>query len=107
MGRPLIDQGGNPIARFGAAGVKRVLMNPIRITIDALKDYAMVWCEDAECYITRDGKGPRSCTFTVISWNTADLDCPPQEKEFENGDRDKAIRLFLRLCKREPLYAPA
>lgn len=103
----LVDQGGNVIPRFGAAGVKRVLLNPVRATYDGDKDYALVWCEDAECYIARHGKGSQSCEFIVTSWDTSDPSCPPQELTFENGDRDKAIALFLKLCKRNPLYGDA
>lgn len=104
----LEDQGGNRIPRFGATGVKKVLMNPTKATSDEhFNDYAMVHCEQAECYITRYGKGQRSCEFVVTHWDTADPECPPQELTFANGERDKAIKLFLKLCKRDPLYEDA
>lgn len=104
MGRPLTTQSGETIPRFGAAGVKRALMDPVSPCGDAPKEYAMVWCEDAEVYITRYGKGARTCTFVVTHWDSADPECPPQEQEFENSQRDEAIKLFLRLAKRDPLY---
>ena len=101
----LVDQSGNSM-RFGAAGVRRALMDPVAVSCGD-KDYAMVWCEEAECYITRYGKGARSCEFVVTHWDSADPECPPQELTFENKDRDKAIKLFLKLCKRDPLYEDA
>lgn len=103
----LTDQGGNQISRFGAAGVKKALMAPVKPTSECKSNtYAMVWCEEAETFLMRDGKGARSYELTLIYWNSADEDVPPIEEEFESKDRDKAIAKFLKLCKRDPLYAP-
>ncbi len=107
MARCLTDQGGNQIARFGAAGVKRVLMAPVCSTDTSHdKDYALVWCEEAEVYIMRLGKGARSYSITVIYWENA-CDDKPIEEDFDSKQRDRAITKFLKLCKREPLYADA
>lgn len=109
MGQSLIltDQSGGKISRFGAAGVRRALTSPVAVVDGASKDYAMVWCEAAEVYISRYGKGARSCEFVVTHWDSADPECPPQELTYENKDREKAIKQFLTLCKRDPLYEDA
>jgi hypothetical protein len=67
----------------------------------------MVQCEQSECFIARYGKGARLCTFVVTFWDSANIECSPQELEFSNSNRGKAIELFLKLCKRKPLYAHA
>lgn len=105
MKRTLTTHSGETIARFSAAGVRRALMDPVSICGEVSKDYAMVWCEDAEVYITRHGKGARTCSFTVTHWESDNEDAPQQELEFENSKREDAIKLFLRLAKRDPLYA--
>lgn len=107
MGQSLIltDQGGNQIPRFGAAGVRKALMAPVKPTSECKSNtYAMVWCEEAEIFLMRDGKGARSYELTLIYWDSEHGD--PIEEEFEAKDRDKAIAKFLRLCKRDPLYEP-
>lgn len=107
MGQPLTltDQGGNQIPRFGAAGVKKALLAPVKTTSECkFNTYAMIWCEEAETFLMRDGKGTHSYELTLIYWDSADENVPPIEEEFESKDQDKAIAKFLRLCKRDPLY---
>lgn len=102
----LTDQGGEKVGRFGAAGVKRALMAPVRPTIDAKhKDFASVWCEEAEVYITRYGRGTRSYIIILTHWDSASEEAQLLEEEFAAPQRDKAIVKFLKLCKRNPLYA--
>ncbi len=103
MGVHLTDQGGNKIF-FGAAGVCRCLMSPVSIASYSEQTFAMVWCEVAESYIIRDGKGARSCTFTVIWWDSEHEDAPQRSREYEHDKRKAAITHFLKLCKRDPLY---
>ena len=92
----LTDHGGNPISRFGATGVKRVLMNPTRCkSDDKHNDYALVWCEVSEVYIMREGYGI-NYTLKLIYWDS-DGECI--EEEFT--DMDKAINKFLKQCKRK------
>lgn len=108
MSLTLKDQGGNKLARLGVAGIKRVLMSPVQSTVDAIhKDYAMVWCQEAEIYISRYGWRTRSYTITLTYWDSACKDALPIEEEFDASERDKAITKFLKLCKRNPLYAAA
>lgn len=96
----LTDQGGNLIGRFGAAGVKRVLMNPTRCKYDDKhNDYALVWCEAADSFIMREGYG-RNYVIRLIYWDN-DEDVSPKEEEFPPGERDKAIAKFLRICKQK------
>lgn len=101
----LTDQGGEKVGRFGVAGVKRVLMTPVRPTIDAKhKEYASVWCEEAEVYITRYGWGTRSYIIILTYWDSALEEAKPLEEEFAAPQQNKAIAKFLKLCKRNPLY---
>lgn len=102
----LVDQC-NEKLRFGAAGVKRTLMAPVKIGEDGIKDFASVWCKEAEVYIIRLGKDKRKYTITLASWKSDDEDEPQTEEVFDAPDRDKAITKFLKLCKRNPLYADA
>ena len=103
MGLTLTDHSGNALARFGAAGVKRVLKDPVKCCYDSSnKDYACVWCEEAETYIVREGVS-KVFTLTLIYWKSANADAKSIEEDFT--DLDKAVTKFLKLCKRNPLYA--
>jgi hypothetical protein len=102
----LCDTGGNPLARFGAAGIRRVLMSPVNVTSAKQRyDYACVSCESAETFLTRDGVGARSYTLSLTYWTDAMSDTPVEE-EYTAQERDKAISRFIELCKRKPLYEP-
>lgn len=101
----LLDSGGERLSRFGAAGVKRVLMNPVDGTIESGHlDYALVQCPEAETFIMRTGYGKRKYDLTVIHWDSEDDDARTIEEHFDATDRDKAITRFLKLCKRNPAY---
>lgn len=101
----LLDTGGEKLSRFGKAGVKRAIMNPVDATIESGHlDYALVQCEEAETFILRIGYGKRKYTITIIYWDSADEDAVTIEEHFEATDRDKAITRFLKLCKRNPVY---
>lgn len=107
MSLTLTDQGGNQIPRFGAAGVKKALMAPVKPTSECkFNTYAMVWCEEAEIFLMRDGKGAHSYELTLIYWDSANEDALSIDEIFESKYQDKAITKFLKLCKRDPLYAP-
>ena len=95
MATQLEDQGGNPI-RLGKAGVQRALMDPVSVTASGKKSFAMVFCQEKDVYISRDGADQRSCTFNVTWWAADETDAT---KDFVFADRDKAISLFLRLVK--------
>lgn len=102
----LVDQGGKKIPRFGAAGVKKAIMDPVKCSSESThRDYAMVYCEEAQTFIMREGYKSRSYEITLIYWDSADEDAQPKSETYEAADRDKAIAKFLRLCKRNPLYA--
>ncbi len=104
----LTDQGGNKLARFSASCVKRVLLNPVRPTYDAKnKDYAMVQCEEAETFLVRIGVGKKNFSLTLVYWDTADTGVSALEEEFEYSNIDEAIKIFLKKCKRSPLYGDA
>lgn len=95
MSLTLVDQGGNKIPRFGAAGIKKVIKSPIKVTINCkFNTYAMVWCEESEVYLVRFGKG-NTYELTVVYWK--DDECT--EEFFEASQLDKAITKFIKLCK--------
>lgn len=99
MKKTLVDQSGEKIPRIGVAGVKRVLMKPVKISGAQTKaDYAMVRCPEKDIYITRHGIGQRSCKFAV-SWWPSKEDETQKTQEFDFKDREKAINKFLRLVK--------
>lgn len=101
----LLDTSGEKLSRFGAAGVKRVLMNPVDGTVSSGHlDFALVQCEEAETFILRTGYGKRKYNLTVIYWDSDDEDAVPIEEHFDATDRDKAIERFLKLCKKESCY---
>jgi hypothetical protein len=100
----LEDQGGNRISRFGATGVNKVLNNPTKAVSDShFNDFAMVYCEQSETFITRYGHG-KVYTIVVTYWKDLESE-DPVEKEFTHAQQSKAVAKFLTLCKRKPLYA--
>ncbi len=104
----LLDTGGEKLTRFGAAGVKRILMNPVDGTLESGHlDFALVQCPESETFILRTGYGKRKYNLTVIFWDSSDEDAVPIEEHFDATDRDKAIERFLKLSKRSPVYADA
>lgn len=104
----LLDSSGEKLARFGAAGVKRIIMDPVDGTVSSGHlDFALVQCPEAETFILRTGYGKRKYNLTVIFWDSADENAIPIEEHFEATDRDKAIERFLKLSKRNPTYANA
>jgi hypothetical protein len=57
------------------------------------KDFACVWCEDAEVYISRHGKNQRQCEFHVSWWEDEEEKNAP----YEYKQRETAIKRFLAL----------
>ena len=101
----LTDHSGNKIPRFGAAGIKRALMDPIKFTTSCKSDiYSMVWCEESEVYISRLGVG-KNFELTVTYWKDNDEESEPIEEVFQASQINSAINKFIKLCKRDPLYA--
>lgn len=101
----LLDTSGEKLSRFGAVGVKRIIMSPVDGTIESGHlDYALVQCPEAETFILRTGYGKRKYDLTVIYWNSSDGDATPIEEHFDAPERDKAIERFLKLCKKELCY---
>jgi hypothetical protein len=86
------DQGGEKISRVGKASIQRVLMSPVDVACGD-KDYAMVWCEDAEVYISRHGENQRKCEFHVSWWDGEDEKNAP----YEFSHRETAIKRFMQL----------
>lgn len=100
----LLDSSGEKLSRFGATSVKQVLMNPVDGTIESGHlDFALVQCPESETYILRTGYG-KKYTLTVIFWDSSNEDAMTIEEHFESSDQDKAIKQFLKLCKRNPVY---
>lgn len=100
----LLDQGGNQLPRFGARGVRSILINPVKSCDDSPDaDYAMVRCEESDVYIMRVGKGARSHTLTIVYWTSNDI--APVEENFQSSEREIAIKKFLKLCKEVPANA--
>lgn len=100
----LLDQGGEKLKTSSAASIKKVLMNPVNATLESKhNDYAMVYCEEAETFILRLGYG-KKYNLTVIFWDNSNEDATTIEEHFEATDRDKAIKRFLKLCRRNPVY---
>jgi hypothetical protein len=86
------DQGGEKISRVGKASIQRVLMAPVDVACGD-KDFASVWCEDAEVYISRYGKDQRQCEFHVLWWEGEEEKNAP----YEYKQRETAIKRFLAL----------
>jgi hypothetical protein len=86
------DQGGEKISRVGKASIQRVLMSPVDVACGD-RDFASVWCEDAEVYISRHGKNQRQCEFHVSWWEDGEEKNAP----YEYKHRETAIKRFLAL----------
>lgn len=92
----LTDTSGNPLPRFARSAVRRVLKSPVNVTAGGQACYAAVWCESKTVGIMRDGRGPRTCRYSVCQGASV-------VAEFQGCQREEAIAEFFGLLRGKPV----